>query len=279
MAQFVIAVAAIISLGANGRAEDWTVSTGDELRLTFSSPGALNGLSAGGQDLLPSDRRADSPVSVCDIVRGARFVPVTSEKVEREGDAIVQQAEVADLGLAVTARYASTKELINVHLSVRDTSRADRGLLIRFALPIQAEGWRWWDDLDRMRPMGTSGTFENSRGIREFAALPEWRDKPELSVGRSAVNFCNAITGPVGICYAVPLDQPRIFRVGYDGASRSFYIVYDVALAKETQPPSEAEFTFHVYRCDPQWGMRSALDRYAHSGTAWFDDLFVSEQP
>lgn len=162
-AQFVIAVAAIISLGANGRAEDWTVSTGDELRLTFSSPGALNGLPAGGQDLLPSDRRADSPVSVCDIVRGARFVPVTSEKVEREGDTIVQQAEVADLGLAVTARYASTKELINVHLSVRDTSRADRGLLIRFALPIQAEGWRWWDDLDRMRPMGTSGTFENSR--------------------------------------------------------------------------------------------------------------------
>jgi len=261
-AQFVIAVAAIISLEANGRAEDWTVSTGDELRLSFSSPGALNGLSVGGQDLLPSDRRGDSPLSVCDIVRGVRFVPVTSEKVEREGDKIVQQAEVADLGLAVTARYAATKELINVHLSVRDTSGADRGLLIRFALPIQAEGWRWWDDLDRARPMGTSGTFENSRGIREFAALPEWRDKPELSVGKSAVNFCNAVTGPVGLCYAVPLDQPRIFRVGYDAASRSFYIVYDVALAKETQPPGEAEFTFHVYRCDPQWGLRSALDRY-----------------
>ncbi len=261
-AQFVIAVAAIISLGANGRAEDWTVSTGDELRLSFSSAGALNGLSIGGQERLPGDYRGAVPLSVCDIVRGARFVPVTSEKVEREGDTIVQQAEVADLALAVTARYAATKELINVHLSVRDTSGADRGLLIRFALPIQAEGWRWWDDLDRARPMGTSGTFENSRGIREFAALPEWRDKPELSVGRSAVNFCNAITGPVGICYAVPLDQPRIFRVGYDAASRSFYIVYDVALTKETQPPGEAEFTFHVYRCDPQWGLRSALDRY-----------------
>ncbi len=261
-AQFVIGVAAIISLGAHGRAEDWTVSTGDDLRLSFSPAGTLSGLSVGGQDLLPSDGRGDSPVSVCDLARGAQFVPVTGKTIVREGGTIVQQAELTDLALAVTARYAATGETVNVHLSVRDTSGADRGLLIRFALPIQAEGWRWWDDLDRARPMGTSGTFENSRGVREFAALPEWRDKPELSVGRSAVNFCNAITGPVGICYAVPLDQPRIFRVGCDAASRSFYIVYDVALARETQPPSEAEFTFHVYRCDPQWGLRSALDRY-----------------
>lgn len=261
-APLAIAAAAIASTGTRVRAEDCSVATADELRLSFSSAGALNGLSVGGQDLLPSDQRGVVPLSVCDLVRGAQFVPVTTTKLDRKGDTIVQQAELTDLSLALTARYTATEELVNVHLSVRDTSGADRGLLIRFALPIQAQGWRWWDDLDRTRPMDTSRTFENSRGIREFAALPEWRDKPELSVGKSAVNFCNAITGPVGICYAVPLDQPRIFRAGYDAARSSFYIVYDVALAKETQPPGEAEFTFTLYRCDPQWGLRSALDRY-----------------
>ena len=43
--------------------------------------------------------------------------------------------------------------------------------------------------------IGTAGTFERSRGIREFAALPEWRDKPALNMGTHSVNFCNAITG------------------------------------------------------------------------------------
>lgn len=259
---FLIALAAVAAPAANGWAADWTVATADQLRLSFSPEGALSGLSVGGQDLLPSDRRGLAPLSVCDLVRSAEFVPVTSTSLVREKGTIVQQAEVRDLSLALTAWYAATDEMVTVRLSVRDTSGADRGLLIRFGLPIQAKDWRWWDDLDTVRPMDAGGTFENSRGIREFAALPEWRDKPELNVGKSAVNFCNAITGPAGLCYAVPLDQPRIFRVGCDAQHGLFYIVYDVALAKETQPSSEAEFTFHVFRCDPQWGLRSALDRY-----------------
>jgi hypothetical protein len=116
--------------------------------------------------------------------------------------------------------------------------------------------------METKRQIGTSGTYENSQRMREFAALPEWRDKPALSMGAHAVNFCSVITGSAGLCYAVPLDEPRIFRTGYDADKGLFYIVYDVALARQTEPPSTAEFNFYVYRCDPDWGMRGALDRY-----------------
>ena len=244
-------------------AEKMTVGTQDGLSLKVSSSGELDRLSAGGRDLLPKDLAQFYLVDVCDVTKGDEFVPAKGKAVVEAGEtAIVAEAELDRLSLRVAARYEAVGELVTVKLSVHDLSGKDRGLLVRFSLPIQADGWRWWDDLETGRIIGSSGIYEHSQRIREFAALPEWRDKPALNMGAHSVNYCNVITGPVGLCYAVPLDQPRIFRTGYDANTKRFYIVYDVALAKETDPPSMAECTFYLYLCDPDWGMRSALDKY-----------------
>lgn len=247
---------------AVGWANEIRVRTGDRYGLEFSSTGALTGISLDDRELLATGQNADCPVSICNVTESAQFVPAGGNTSAHKDGAIVHEAELAGMSLGLTARYQATDEFMTVKLDVRDTSGQDRGLLVRFALPIQAKGWRWWDDMETTRSIGTTGTYENSRRIREFAALPEWRDQPALNMGAHSVNFCNVISGPVGLCYAVPLDQPRIFRIGYDADERLFYIVYDVALAKETNPPSAADFTFYLYRCDPAWGMRSALDRY-----------------
>jgi len=248
--------------GADGLAGEMVLNTGDRFGLAVSSSGALTEVSIDRRELPCGERGEFFPISICDVTKHAEFARAAGKALVENDGAVVHRAELADLSLDVTGRFEATDELISVKVNVRDTSGKDRGLLVRFALPIQAEGWRWWDDMDATRAIGTTGTYENSRRIREFAALPEWRDQPALDMGAHSVNFCNAITGPVGLCYAVPLDQPRIFRTGYDAEQGLFYIVYDVALAKETEPPSAAELTFHVYRCDPNWGMRSALDRY-----------------
>jgi len=247
---------------ANGFSEETTASTRDGLVVSISETGAIERLSVGGEQLLPGDLGDFYPVSVCDVTRGSEFVPCKGKAAAGDEKAVVQEAALNALSLRLAARYEAADELIKVKLTVGDSSGEDRGLLVRFALPIGAEGWQWWDDMETVRQIGTSGTYERSRGIREFAALPEWRDKPALNIGSHSVNFCSVITGPVGLCYAVPLDQPRIFRTGYDADKRLFYIVYDVALVRETEPPGTAEFTFYIYRCDPDWGMRSALDRY-----------------
>ncbi|MFH1920214.1 MAG: NEW3 domain-containing protein [Planctomycetota bacterium] len=261
-AKLCLLLATMMIGGGKGLAGQTTVTSGDGLGVSISETGALERLTIDGESLLSNNLEEFHPVAVCDVIQGARFLPAKGSVVEKSDKAMVQEAELDGMSLGLTARYEATDELLQVKLSVRDTSGEDRGLLVRFALPIQAEGWSWWDDLQTDRKIGTSGTFEHSRGIREFAALPEWRDKPALNMGAHAVNFSNAITGPVGLCYAVPLDQPRIFRTGYDADAGLFYIVYDVALARQTEPPGRAEFTFYLYRCDPNWGMRSALDRY-----------------
>ena len=248
--------------GVHAFADDAVVSTADQLDIAISTTGTLETLSVGEENLLPADLGEFYPVSIFDVSEGDRFVPVKGAATSRDHGVIVQEAQLPGLGLETSARFEAADDFIQVKLQVRDTSAKDRGLLVRFALPIDARGWSWWDDMESDRKIGSEGTFEHSRGIREFAALPEWRDKPALNMGTHSVNFCNVITGPVGLCYAVPLDQPRIFRTGYDADARLFYIVYDVALAPQTDPPGTAQFTFYIYRSDPDWGMRSALDRY-----------------
>jgi len=255
-------LATMATCNADGSADEMQVRTGDRFGLKFSSTGKLTGAFVADRELLSAGQKELCPISVCDVTKSARFVPAEGRTRAHKDGAIVHEARLAGMSLDVTARYEATDELIAVKLNVQDTTSRDRGLLVRFALPIQGEGWRWWDDMETTRSIGTTGTYENSRRIREFAALPEWRDQPALNMGAHSVNFCNVVSGPVGLCYAVPLDQPRIFRTGYDADEQLFYIVYDVALAKETNPLSAADFTFYLYRCDPVWGMRSALDRY-----------------
>ena len=243
-------------------AAERTISTGDELQLAISDHGTLEAVAIADKQLLPQNLKAFQPVSICDVTLGQEFVPVGGKATPESDGAVSLEGGPDRLSLTTTVRYEATNELIKIKLNLHDLSGKDRGLLVRFALPIDAKGWQWWDDMETARTIGDTNTYEHSKGIREFASLPEWRDKPTLKMGSHSVNFCNTITGPVGLCYVVPLDEPRIFRTGYDAVQRLFYIVYDVALTKETDPPSSAQMTFYLYRCDPKWGMRSALDRY-----------------
>ena len=243
-------------------ADEMSVTTGDKLGLAISENGTLKQLSVDGKNIARADTPDFCPLSVCDVTKGSDFIPAKGPTAGEANSAIVQNAAMDSLSLKAAARYEASAELIRVKLSVTDTTGADRGLYVRFALPVDAEGWSWWDDMATPRKIGPAGAYENSRAMREFASMPEWRDKPALKMGSYAVNFCTVITGPAGLCYAVPLDQPRIFRTGYDADKKLFYIVYDVALAKEMNPPGTADFTFYLYRCDPAWGMRGALDRY-----------------
>ncbi|MEN6401111.1 MAG: hypothetical protein ABFD94_04145, partial [Armatimonadia bacterium] len=97
---------------------------------------------------------------------------------------------------------------------------------------------------------------------RAYADLPEWKDKPALRMGYSNENYTTVLAGPVGLCLAVPLDKPCIFRTAYDGTTKRLDIVYDFALTPQSRKPNEVSFAFDLYSCDPQWGMRAALQKY-----------------
>ena len=135
-------------------------------------------------------------------------------------------------------------------LRIEDVSGQDRGLLVRVSLPLDAVGWRWWDDIGRQGTIVPGRLYEDVKALRGFAVLPEWKDKPDLRMGFNTPNFCTVLSGPVGLCLAVPLDQPRIFRTAYDARNKTLSITYDVALCRETAPPAQAAFEFESPGCD-----------------------------
>lgn len=137
-----------------------------------------------------------------------------------------------------------------------------RGLLLRVAFPIDASGWQWHQDMQTAVPIGAAKVYENVAPLRAWADLPEWKDQPDLRMGYSSTNFCAVLTGPVGLCLAVPADQPRIFRTAYDGRAKRLEIVYEFALSPDTKIPYRADFSFDLYACDPHWGLRSGLETY-----------------
>jgi hypothetical protein len=241
------------------------ITSGDAL--VFTSDGAWKSATANGQRL-PLAVGA-SVLSVCDVERGGEYLPMTGATREEDGSVSMTLGS-EPLALKAVLRIESDGAAFKFKLRIEDTTGKDRGLLVRVAMPVNATGWKWCDDMDRRRVIEPGKLYENAKPLRAFAALPEWKDKPDLRMGYNTENFCSVITGVVGICLAVPLDQPRIFRTGYDAKLGMFGITYDVALCKETAPPSQAAFEFELFACDPRWGMRSALDTYYRRHPAFF---------
>ncbi|MGB9608342.1 MAG: hypothetical protein ACPL7E_07385, partial [bacterium] len=59
-----------------------------------------------------------------------------------------QSVELKDASLLFQAIYESHRDYIKVRGNIKDISGNDRAITIYFALPIDAIGWFWWDDIE-----------------------------------------------------------------------------------------------------------------------------------
>jgi len=261
----IVSGCAVLCVAVAGISQEVRTTTGDVL--AFTTDGTWKSVTVGGQRL---PLAAGAPVlSVCDVEQGGEYLPMRGS-VRAEGGAVVIVLGSERLALKAVLRIENDGGAFKFKFRIEDATGKDRGLLVRLGVPVNAAGWKWWDDMDRRRTIEPGKLYENAKPLRAFAALPEWKDKPDLRMGYNTENFCSVITGAAGLCLAVPLDQPRIFRTGYDVKLGVFGITYDVALCKETAPPSQAAFEFELFACDPRWGMRSALDTYYRRHPTFF---------
>ena len=256
------------------------IVTGQEVRtksgdvLAFTADGAWKSLLLEGQQL---PLVVGVPVlSVCDVERGGDYFPMLGS-VRTENRVVILTLGSEPLALKAVLRIEGDGEVFKFKLRIEDTTGKDRGLLVRVGIPIDAKDWTWWDNLDQGREIVPGKLYENVKPLRAFAALPEWKDKPDLRMGYNTENFCSVITYVSGLCLAVPLDQPRIFRTGYDARQKLFGITYDVALCKETAQPSQAVFEFELFTCNSRGGMRNALDTYYKRHPEFFKKHLTEE--
>jgi hypothetical protein len=157
-----------------------------------------------------------------------------------------------ELGLALDAKLSEARDHIAVEGRVTDTTGKDRAVTVLFALPLDAAGWHWGDDVRRSRLIGGTGEFANSINVRCGAN------------GKMSLYPLAAVWNEhAGLALGLDMDHPAQYRLVYHAGTRQFFIAYDFGLTKDTaRNPSSASFRFVLYRFDPHWGFRAALQKY-----------------
>jgi len=182
----------------------------------------------------------------------SHFIQPKGELTRQDDGSYSFEGKDDSLGLSLTATYRSIGQGLRIDGKLRDLMNRDRAITLYFTYPIDATGWLWHDDQRTARRIEPSGKYLY---WDDCQVGPNWRAS-RLPLA--------CITGPRGsLVLGAPLDVPRLWRFAYDADSKELYAAVDLGLSPDTKRfPSEASFSLILYRCDPTWGFRGALQRY-----------------
>jgi len=177
-------------------------------------------------------------------------------------DRVEQTCELTDLSLRLRAVYQARPNWIAVDGEIEDTSGQDRAIAVSFRLPIDASGWKWFNDIQNEQVIENNVRYGSAR-------LLDGQD-PTQRRTIALYPFSAMGNGEIALALAVPMDQPRVFRLCYD-SELGYFVNYEFGLTRAAKKwPSKAGFQFFLYRVDPQWGFRSAAKRYYESHPQFF---------
>ncbi|HQE89716.1 MAG TPA: hypothetical protein PLI04_06055 [Verrucomicrobiota bacterium] len=162
------------------------------------------------------------------------------------------EGSCAELGLRLAADFHAGADHIAVSGRLTDTTGRDRAVTLLFALPLDATGWHWGDDARQSRRIEGGGEFANTVNLRSGAN------------GKMSLYPLAAVWNErAGLALGLDMDHPAQYRLVYHAGTRQFFIAYDFGLVPETARfPGGADFRFVIYRFDPRWGFRAALQKY-----------------
>lgn len=233
------------------------LATRDGLRLALGQQGDISLLTVGGKRVGASDPAAPSGLLVRDVAANGAPV-VVGGKIRRQGSAVRQTARLDALDLAVDATYRVVGNALEIRGTVADLRGADRAVTVYFAVPVAEAPWEWWHSaaVARTAP-GHGGELAYYESGMEYG-----------HGGRHSKYPLGAITWPgqAGLSLAIRMDEPVVHRIFYNPRLRLFTVALDFGLVPmprlRGRPLSEAPFRVLLYRHDPAWGFRSALQRY-----------------
>lgn len=143
---------------------------------------------------------------------------------------------------------------LDVQGTLQDTAGRDRAIVLCFKIPCRA--MTWWDDADLAMSIPPGGGI-----LQNSAPLSSASQATRLA----SIYPLGCITaGDKGLAIGTAIDHPAVFRINYDSLDKSLNLYYDFGLTdRASRFPGQARFHFVIYALDePQWGFRSALDRY-----------------
>lgn len=202
------------------------------------------------QPLPPASAATNAAVGVLQPRPGGQFL-VRDVAVGSDFFAFTNGA-CAELNLKIQAAMVFRTNHWAVEGQLTDTTGLDRAVTLVFALPLNAVGWRWGDDIRRSRVIQGHGEYVNQVAVRCG------------STGTQSVYPVAAVWDPqTGLALGLDMAKPAVYRMGYHAGLKMLFIAYDFGLVKDTdQFPSSAAFAFVIFHFDPHWGFRAAWQRY-----------------
>jgi len=195
-----------------------------------------------------------------DVARNSDFRQPLGE-IKPQENGLTWEAVDEELQLKLSVTYSEQQidsgiskgeGYIKVDGIVEDLSKEDRAVSVYFSLPLDGEGWLWSNDMRSEEVIQPERSYIKGINVDVGAnGMMSWYPLACLSGEKE------------GRAIAIPLDEPRLYRIAYDSKEKEFYIAYDFALVPDSDKfPSKADFHFIIYKIDPVWRMRSALQRY-----------------
>ena len=246
-----------------------TLNTGDGLSLSLTGSGGASVVSLNNSTLTPTQRRYLGGFFVRDVGAQSNFVHVGGV-VNANNNVLTQAGAVPGLNLKLNATWQVRAKAIEVTGEIVDTSGLDRALTLYFALPFNATGWKWGNDIRHTQTVGGLTDFRNT-------TTDGWNDSGPLSrYPWSAVTGLSVRTGvAAGISLAYALDQPSQVRLVVQPVTQQYYIAYDFGLSSAaTKMRQRATFHFVVYQHQAGWPLRDDLGAGFRAATARYYTLF-----
>lgn len=234
-----------------------SVQTQDGLELAIGAAGDLTRIAVDGKAV--GAAAADCPTGL--LVRDATKTgppAMVGGTIQRVGQEVTQTSQLRDLGLTVRATYKTLAGYAEIAGTVADSRGEDRAVTVYLALPVAEGPWQWWDSVAVARTAAGQST--------DLSCLETGM---EYGLGGSHSKYpLGAVTlpGHAGLTLAIRMDEPVVHRIAYNPRLRLLYLAIDFGLVPQRRadgrPLSAAPFRILLYRHDPAWGLRSALDRY-----------------
>ena len=244
-----------------------TVSTNDGMSLTLTDAGAYSSMTVDG-----------NTVPTLGVAGGFFIAPMNgialgyTRDTFYAGTAITGTAamEGSNVRLTGTAQSISFNILLTgglPYIKVDGTATGpgtDQAFLVCFRLPVDANGWTWQNDVNSSQTITNgSGNWYHSLGAINQARHPWFSDNPFGTVTKT--------TSPTMGLSLSPLFYPPCTPTIQYNSQGGFWIVFELGTTnKTTKHPNTADFHFVIYKHDPNWGQRSAVDRYYSFFPAWF---------
>lgn len=249
------------SLRATPGPAAFRVGGSDGFGLALTQEGAVSelifdGLSIGGGSSAPSG------LLVRDAATREAPVPAGGVLVET-GGVVRQEATIEALQLGLSATYRAIGPIIEVAGAVRNlrdpgVNNGDRAVTVCFAVPVGDGPWQWWDGPAAPRVAGDDGA--------ELSWVETGMEYGQNGVHSKYPLGALSLPGQAGVTMALRMDEPVVHRIAYNPALKLLYVALDFGLTSGTtirgRSLDEAPFRFLLYRHDPAWGMRSAIQRY-----------------